>query len=295
MTRRTAFVGVAAFLLTGGTFLAQQAGNWQVLMYPDPEPGVARTWCLGINDPGDMVGYYVIGSSNRASLLAGGEYYSVLPAGATSSTAYGINARGDIVGNYTAGGVVHGFLLRHDEFITIDLEGPAMTHPRGINARGDIAGFYMTTPTSPEQGFVLDRDGTVTDVRYPGARSTTVSGINDNGDVTGPYTDASGGVHGFVRTEDGDFSPIDYPGAFSTTPQEIGANGTVVGYYYDNGTPRLSHGFVLRHGEFEQVDYPGASQTMIHGANTQGETCGMMSFTPAGTTPVVWGGFGHVW
>jgi hypothetical protein len=46
-------------------------------------------------------------------------------------------------------------------------------------------------------------------------------------------------------------------------------------------------------GEFVTDDYPGAVQTMNHGLNDQGDTCGMMSFSPA--APIVWGGFAHTW
>ena len=301
MTRRTAVVGVATFLFTGGTFLAQ-AGKWQVLMYPDPAPGVASTYCVGMNESGDMVGYYnAPGSPSRGFLLTGGQYYSLLAPGATGSTAWGINAAGDIVGQYgnsAVPGVTHGFLLRHNEFVTIDLEGQAMTHPRDINALGDIAGFYMTTSTSPQVGFVLTRNGTVIDVQYPGATRTTVEGINDRGDVTGLYNFGSGPTRSFVRTEDGEFTPLDHPDAYApsntTQAQKISADGTVFGWYNTPSTtypPNVSHGFVWRHGEFEQVDYPGAIRTMIHGANNQGETCGMMGLP--GVTG--WRGFGHVW
>jgi hypothetical protein len=165
-----------------------------------------------------------------------------------------------------------------------------MTHPRDINARGDVTGAYMTTTSSPTRGFILGADGSAIDVDYPGALSTFAYGINDRGDVVGEFRD-SAGVHGFIRREDGEFTALDYPLATSTSAQKVSANGTVAGYYYDSGTPRLSHGFVFRHGEFEGVDYPGAAQTMLHGINNQGETCGMRLV--AGNTQ--WGGFLRVW
>ena len=245
-----------------------------------------------------MVGYYVVpGTPNRAFLLTKGKYYGLHPTGATNSSAWGINARGDIVGDYWIGTQEHGFLLRNNnEFVTIDLDGRAMAHLRDINARGDIAGFYMTTPTSPQVGFVLSSDGTLVEVQYPDAAYTVLVGINDNGDVAGVYRDPAPGtaIHGFVRTRAGDFIPLDFPDASETQAQKIAANGDVIGYFWDSGTPRTSHGFVWRRGIFEAFDYPGAVHTMIHGLNNQGETCGMMSFTPLGTAPV-WGGFANVW
>ena len=294
MKYRTAVGGVVSLALAGATLLAQ-AGQWQTLLYPDPEPGVWRTWCLDLNESGDLVGYYRQGlgpAPDRAFLMADGQYYSLHPAGATNSSAWGINARGDIVGDYWIGSTEHGFLLRGGELITIDLEGRAMAHLRDINARGDIAGNYMTTSTSPLQGFVLENDGSVWDVVFEEAVSTRVSGINDHGDVAGNYTDTAGVDHGFIRSHDGEFTTLDYPLAVTTVVQRINSNGVVAGYYWDDGTPSRSHGFVWRHGEFEQTDFPGAADTMIHGFNNQGETCGMMRF---GTPPGPYGGFAHLW
>lgn len=288
---RLAWAVGLSVLLGGSLVLAQgrQTGTWQALMYPDPAPGVWRTWCFDMNGPGDMVGYYVSGG-NKAFVRVDGAYYSLHPTGATSSMAWGINSSDDIVGEYTAGGVQHGFLIRDGEFTTLDLARIFMTHPRDINARGDIVGFYMaTSPASPAVGFLLEPDGTFTDVWYPGSVSTSAIGLNDHGDVTGEYKDASGLIHGFVRFDDGDYEQIDYPWAISTSVQKIASNGTAVGYFYDAGSK--SHGFTWRHGEFEQVDYPGAAQTMLHGVNNQGETCGMM-MVPGNTQ---WAGFGRTW
>jgi hypothetical protein len=82
------------------------------------------------------------------------------------------------------------------------------------------------------------------------------------------------------------------PDAYTTQANKISADGTVFGWYTENtAPPRTSHGFVWRHGEFEQADYPAAPQTMVHGANNQGETCGMVRLP--GVTG--WRGFGHVW
>lgn len=279
---------VSLFLGTGAM---AQAGNWQILTYPDPAPGVSKTFCFGVNGAGAMVGYYQA-PAQRAYLFADGLYTSLHPAGATKSSAWGINARGDVVGDYWVDTQEHGFLLRNGQLVTIDLPGKTMAHPRDINARGDIAGYYMTT--SDLQGFILARDGAFTEVRYPNAVNTYVYGISDEGGVAGEYVDSQGGWHGFFRSKAGDFTSLDYPNASSTSAWKVNAGGEVAGYYYDSETPSISHGFVWRNGVFQKSDYPGATQTMIHGLNGQGETCGMMSFSAPTTSPQ-WGGFADAW
>jgi uncharacterized membrane protein len=293
LLRMTSAAVLGAALLAGAHAQATaqdqggKPGAWWALAYPDPAPGLWRTWCFGMNELGDSVGYYVSGG-NKAFLLADGQYSSLHPSGAGSSMAWGINSGGEVVGEFTDSAAhQHGALWSGDTLTSIDLPGQMMTHPRDINARGDITGAYMTTSSSPTRGFILEADGTVTDVDYPGATSTFPYGISDRGEVAGEYQNGSV-VHGFIRSADGEFESLDFPGSTSTSVQKISANGTVVGYYYASG---LSHGFVFRHGEFARADYPGATQTMLHGINNQGETCGMMR-VPGNT---LWGGFMRTW
>lgn len=281
---------LALLLLLSGGAAAAQSIDWQVLLYPDPAPGVARTWCYGINDAGDMVGT----AAGRAFLLSDGTYYNLHPDGAASSTAWGINARGDIVGDYVdSQQQEHGFILRKGNLTLLDLDNQAMTHPRAINARGDIAGGFMPTTASVQHGFVLTKDGTLEEIQKPGAIYTMVFGISDNGELAGEFKDAAG-VHGFVRTPSGEFLTLDAPNAKSTSAWKVNSRGEVAGYYWSTGTPSISHGFIWREGVYENDDHPLAVHTMDHGLNNAGQTCGMMSFTPATSSPA-WGGFAKVW
>jgi probable HAF family extracellular repeat protein len=268
--------------------------NWQILRYPDPAPGVDKTFCYGLNDEGEAVGTYAASPTpNRAYLLSGGRYYTLHPDGATSSAAWAINSRGDIVGDYYVGSQEHGFVIRDGTFTTVDFPGHAMVHLRDINARGEIAGSSMAlaVSTSPQRGFVMRRDGTLDDVLYPGAVSTVAFGINNEGDVVGEYKDGDGKAHGFLRTRAGAFTSLDFPGAISTSAGKVNGRQEVVGFYWDAQTPSVSHGFVWRRGEFRQDDYPGAVHTMTHGLNNEGDTCGMVSFSSG--TLIQWGGFTH--
>lgn len=295
----------ALCLFLGGAFTAlAQPGNWQILKYPDLAGPVDRTWCFGMNPRGDMAGYYVApGAPSRGFLLSQGTYSTIQVPGSTSTTAWGINARGEIVGDYwdIIGGVAaeHGFLLSQGKLTTIDIPGQKMSHLRDINPRGDIVGSYMDQiPPVPSvtRGFLRSKDGAITEVHFPGATGTQVFGINPQGDMVGEYG-AAGTTHGFVRTKAGAMFALDYPGATFTSAWKISASGEVVGYYWDAGNPyKTSHGFVWRDGVFEQKDYPGAVHTMIHGLNSEGELCGMVSFTPLGPPNLIsWGGFSRTW
>jgi probable HAF family extracellular repeat protein len=48
-------------------------------------------------------------------------------------------------------------------------------------------------------GFFRDTDGTFTTLDFPGATGTGAGGINNDGDIVGGYTDATGN-HAFLAT-----------------------------------------------------------------------------------------------
>jgi len=151
----------------------------------------------------------------------------------------------------------------------------------------------MTTTSSRVQGFLRSKDGTFTDIKYPGADGTFAFGISPQGDIVGEYYNGNV-THGFLRSKDGEFVRLDYPGATVTSAYKINARGEIVGYYWDSNKPSQSHGFLWQNGLFTAVDYPGATHTMIHGLNSEGEMCGMVSFSPLGQS-IVWGGFARTW
>src|SRR2546423_1686621 len=76
-------------------------------------PGSGFTAATGINDTGQIVGWYDTGSSPHGFLLSNESFSTIDVPGSTVTQAYGINGSGQIVGLY---GVAddfnsHGFLL----------------------------------------------------------------------------------------------------------------------------------------------------------------------------------------
>ena len=98
----------------------------------------------------------------------------------------------------------------------------------GINDSMTIAGFDDATTN---QGFTLTLPHSFTTVKYPGAASTQVTGINAAGDLSGFYVDAMGNNHGFTDIG-GTFTTVDNP-ASTVFNQLLGINNSdeTVGYY----------------------------------------------------------------
>ncbi|HEY3197518.1 MAG TPA: PEP-CTERM sorting domain-containing protein, partial [Nitrospirales bacterium] len=87
------------FLESGGIFT------------PINVPGASSTLAHGINDAGQIVGGYNVGSGYHGFLYSGGSFTPIDVPGASSTQANGINDAGQIVGSFddVIGGI-HGFL-----------------------------------------------------------------------------------------------------------------------------------------------------------------------------------------
>jgi uncharacterized protein (TIGR03437 family) len=107
----------------------------------------------------------------------------------------------------------------------------------------------------------------------PGSTSTSVSGINNSGQMVGAYQDTAGG-HSFLRSSDGvTYTTISVPGATQTTVAGINNLGQVVGYYTVGSA---WHAFLRSaDGTFTSFDVPEATPyTGPSAINDRGEIVG---------------------
>lgn len=152
-------------------------------------------------------------------------------------------------------------------YVIIDVpQATAGTIPAGINNNGDVAGNYFVysnlKPGVPQvsHGFVRTSDGLISPFDPKQSVGTTVTRLNDSGEVAGYYVDAGNLAHGFLREADGKIVSIDAPGATEGTyVTGINAKGSLVGGFADaNG----SHGFIRTPGgKFTTFDVAGATVT----------------------------------
>jgi probable HAF family extracellular repeat protein len=212
------------FLFSGSTYT-----NLQV-----PVPGYSydQTWASGINNSGQIVGYYQpsqFSSAYSGFVLNQGAYTTLTVPGRSSTQAIGINNLGQIIGNadghaflysggnYTtlnvsgqvtgindAGQIVgtngtHGFLLSGGSLTTLNVPGAYSTAATGINNLGQIVGYYQTSANSLTQSFLLS-NGAYTTLNVPNLvlTSTFAEGINDRGDIVGYVTTGTGFDFGFL-------------------------------------------------------------------------------------------------
>ncbi len=248
-------------------------------------PDAYITTPQSINSHGDIVGYFQDSSPSHLAhgfLLKGGSFTTIDVPGARSTLVRGINNQGDIVGLAGTDTGASAFLLRNEVFTRIMPPGAVGSQTGAINGHGDIVGFFIDNNTgapNTTHGFLL-KDGKYTNIDVPWfSQATIATGINDQGDIVGIYSDWT--AHGFLR-RNGEFSKVDIHGASSTNVSNINNKGEILGTYYD-GT--AWHGFVIRplppqSGDTEgreiidYFDYPGAVSTMPVSITDQGVVVG---------------------
>jgi hypothetical protein len=96
----------------------------------------------------------------------------------------------------------------------------------GINNGGTIVGFDNGNPL---QGFTMTLPNNFTPQNFPGATSTAVTGINNNGNTAGYYIDTSGNTNGFTKTGAA-FTTVNAPGTAFNRALGINDSNTTVGY-----------------------------------------------------------------
>jgi hypothetical protein len=133
-----------------------------------------------------------------------------------------------------------------------------------INQWGAVVGTYLDA-NNVFHGFVRSPKGKFTTFEIPGADTTAGSfngtvaqSINDWGEITGYWADATGVAHGFVRRPWGAFETFDVPGAaIGAFPIFLNLEGAVVGYALDANL--LFHAFLRRpDGTFAVFVGPGS-------------------------------------
>jgi hypothetical protein len=200
--------------------------------YQTFDAGSTNTEPAAIDKKGDIVGTAYASFPNcTASAFernAKGTIQPIKKGGtAISGSTSGMDAGGDFVGSYCDGSGSHPFVGKKAKYKkAITLSGAhILVFPSGIDSAGDIDGSVQD-PDSKIRGFLL-KDGTTTEVTFPGADQTQFSGLNDKGVASGLYITA-GKTHGFAYDiATATFTSVEPTGATSSVAGSINNDGLV--------------------------------------------------------------------
>jgi hypothetical protein len=127
------------------------------------------------------------------------------------------------------------------------------------NASGVTVG--QSTDSKGTHG-IVNYNGTWRTVDFPGAVSTSLTGINMYGSMVGNWSDSKGHSHGF-ELKNGKFTSISAPGANTNTyAQSISDTGVIVGSYDDPDAAVYTNGFVVKNGVLTTVDHPNGTTSL---------------------------------
>lgn len=262
------------------------------------DPGLNFDQLLGINNSGQVAGYFGDGSSipekgfTAVSPYAQANFTNENFPGSFSTEVTGINSLSSAttVGFYTttSGGAGIGFVDQGGTFTSVsDPLATGGTFVLGVNNSKVIAGYYVNA-SGNDQGFTYNAVAlTFAGVNLPSsfhAVQTVVTGINNGGLIVGYYTDNTGATHGFID-DAGAFTGYDDPSGTQTEFLGVNNLGQVVGSYVDASGE--THGLLFDPGTdtFQTIDDPLASAsaafgidgTTVNGINDSGQLVGFYS------------------
>jgi uncharacterized membrane protein len=162
--------------------------------------GATSSAAFGINDAGDIVGYYDDSNGSHGFLLKGNQYTPLDVPGATFTFALGINGRGDIVLSWeNSSGVTESSLYNGKVYKTINVPGAADSFAEDLNNEGDIVYGWFDS-TNKRHG-ALRHSGKYYKFNDPKGTQTFGSGINDRHLIVGEYqAKGNGPSMGFKAT-----------------------------------------------------------------------------------------------
>lgn len=220
-------------------------GNFTRENYPNPSPPPPRlfTQVIGIDGPGDTVGFYVtnpsVGTTSGFGKAAGGSFFTINQPGFVFNQVLGVNQAGNEIAGYSSGDpagmtgqqafTATGPFFTSFTNINALLPSNFNSQATGVNNAGTVVGFYQYDSTGDFSAF-MDKAGAISSFLFPGSLSTQALGINDKGNIVGDYVASNGDVFGFLD-DGGLFTTLDPFGSTSVTSNGINDAGRIVGFY----------------------------------------------------------------
>lgn len=275
-TIRPLLLGITLLLTALVTSTLAEPATTIQFLYSFDYPGATSTTPIGINDRGDISGYYVDGNNITRGFirLRDGTFQpAIVEPNDTGNVTRGqrINNARVVCGFYSGNAALHGFFFSRNRFREFNVPGALNTFIFALNDTGSFVGSYGDLSTL---GAFANVAGVTTLFSVGASGVTEPLGINNDNEIVGFYFDTDYNAHGFLRDGSGAQTfPIDFPGSTFTFLVDLNDSGFMAGAYGD--ASGASHGFLLTPaGEAVSFDAPGGFETGINGINNAGLMCG---------------------
>ena len=245
-------------------------------------PASKRTVASGIDDRGQIVGYYDDSAGTHGFLLRDDRFATIDFPGAVYTTALGVGAQGEIVGTYRMRGEpavnYHGYLRTNDgRFERVDSPPYKNTIAQRILPDGTILGCRHGDDFGGSMRGAVLRGHVHSETQAVGSMHNGAT--PDLRRIVGLYNYSPGDRSAGYVIDDGAFKPLIVPGSAATSAWDVNPAGEVVGSYRDSiGV----HGFILTADGFMPLNVPKAAMTRVFGISPSGALVG--SFDAGGRT-----------
>jgi probable HAF family extracellular repeat protein len=238
-------------------------------------PNSVSTTALGINNAGDVVGFYDGKTESGGFVYEDGQFSNLEdPEQAMPGSTFpkAINSAREIVGAYSIGGnQQRAFLYTAGKFGDLQIPAPHFdSEADGINNLGQIVGMYNDGHLW--HGYLYDRNsGAFATIDVPGAHYTWCDGINDSGLIALTSEDTAQSYQHAWLYDGRNLTNIDVPGYDGSTVEGINNNGAVT-LVASKGLD--DYGFVYQAGQYTAVDFPGTLSNSLGRINDHGALVG---------------------
>jgi probable HAF family extracellular repeat protein len=252
--------------------------HYALVQFDFPGTGVTDTRPKGINDSGEIVGYYLDGRPDDI--------------GADGLTYYEHGFYSTLSNNVWQYSTIDNPDAPIDSQIG-ELPSPDRSRAFAVNNNGEIVGWYSQDEIGTADNgapYVLPDTGFIDSANWPGTYGklgfsalgdfgTHALGINSSDQIVGYYVDGSGEEHGFLRNFTGygvrgAYIALDPPNSVNTVVEGINDSGQITGFYQT--ADLVYHGFLYNSGTgaYTPIDFNGGTGTQALGINNSGEIVG---------------------
>jgi len=212
----------------------------QYTLYESLEPVSLRF--EGLNGVGHVVTNVIHRNDRQAAslIVEDGKRRLGVP-GSEETLANGVNDADQVVGSHVHDPDVQGLTTTsgfiwdaQQGYLSVDAaDADRLTLLWSINNQGEAVGTYADAHFT-YHGLIRAADGSLSTLDYPGSDYTQLTGINDQGVITGFYQNPKDhSLRGF-RYARGVFDDLVAPGAVNGTyPRAIAPDGRIAGWYVD--------------------------------------------------------------
>jgi uncharacterized membrane protein len=247
--------------------LASGQGTYTQIDYP----GAVVTTCMGVNDRGQIAGWYQdSGDAYHGLLLQHGVFTVIDYPGARNTLLSRINNVGQIVGTTETLSFVYD--LNSQVFSQVSFPGSLSTLVTSINDSGLIAGYFTDNAGFFSEGFELTGS---TYLAFSPLKNSNVYiwGVTAKGELVG-YSCCQ-------HTYDFSFEHGKYQ-------QIVIPNSLAIYGVSPNGTAFIGPGFLYRNDTLETLQFPGGGLTYPYGVNNAGTVVGLFLDSESNQRGFVW-------